>query len=82
MGDAGPVPLGAGPPGRRRLNGTVEVDETYIGGEEPGLAGGRAQGKKVLTGIAVEVRELKGIGPCRMALLEDGVGRVIASLRQ
>ena len=47
-------------PGRKRLNGTVEVDENYIGGEEPGLAGGRAQGKKVLTGIAVEVRELKG----------------------
>ena len=47
-------------PGRKRLNGTVEVDETYIGGEEPGLAGGRAQGKKVLTGIAVEVREPKG----------------------
>ena len=59
-------------PGRERLNGTVEVDEPYIGGEEPGLAGGRAQGKKVLTGIAVEVREPKGIGRCRMALLEDG----------
>lgn len=29
-------------PGRRRLNGTVEVDETCIGGEEPGLAGWRA----------------------------------------
>ena len=60
-------------PGRKQLKtGTVEVDETYIGGEEPGLAGGRAQGKKVLTGIAVEVREPKGIGRCRMALLEDG----------
>jgi transposase-like protein len=48
------------------------VDETYIGGEEPGLRGGRARGKKVLTGIAVEVREPKGIGRCRMALLADG----------
>ena len=59
-------------PGRDRLSGTVEVDETYIGGDEPGLRGGRAPGKKVLTGIAVEVREPKGIGRCRMAVLADG----------
>src|SRR6266536_1312608 len=58
-------------PGRDRLTGTVEVDETYIGGEEPGLRGGRARGKKVLTGIAVEVREPKGLGRCRMAPLTD-----------
>jgi transposase-like protein len=58
-------------PGRDRLAGTVEVDETYIGGEEAGLAGGRARGKKVLTGIAVEVREPKGIGRCRVAPLPD-----------
>ena len=38
----------------------------YIGGEQPGLAGGRARGKKVLTGIASEVREPKGLGRCRM----------------
>ena len=31
------------------LAGVVEVDETYIGGEEPGLAGGRARGKKAMT---------------------------------
>ena len=59
-------------PGRDRLAGTVEVDETYIGGEEPGLRGGRAAGKKVLTGIAVEVKGTKGIGRCRMAPLADG----------
>ena len=59
-------------PARDRLAGTVEVDETYIGGEEPGLRGGLARGKKVLTGIAVEVNEPKGIGRCRMALLADG----------
>jgi transposase-like protein len=59
-------------PGRDRLAGTVEVDETYIGGDEPGLRGGRAPGKKVLTGIAVEVREPKGIGRCRIAVLADG----------
>ncbi len=59
-------------PGRDRLAGTVEVDETFIGGQEPGLRGGRARGKKVLTGIAVEVREPKGIGRCRMVVLDDG----------
>ena len=59
-------------PGRDRLAGIVEVDETYIGGDEPGLRGGRAKGKKVLTGIAVEVGAPKGIGRCRMAVLADG----------
>ena len=59
-------------PGRDRLSGIVEVDETFIGGDEPGLRGGRARGKKVLTGIAVAVREPKGIARCRMAVLADG----------
>ena len=53
------------------LGGVVEVDETYIGGEEPGLAGGRARGKKVLTGIAVEVQAPNGVGRCRMLPLAD-----------
>ena len=57
-------------PGRDRLSGTVEVDETFIGGEEAGLPG-RSRGKKTLTAIAVEVREPKGIGRCRMAILRD-----------
>ena len=57
-------------PGRDRLTGTVEVDETFIGGEEAWLPG-RSRGKKTLTAIAVEVREPKGLGRCRMAILRD-----------
>src|SRR5882757_5710248 len=59
-------------PGRDRLCGTGQVDETYIGGDEPGLRGGRARGKKVLTAIAVEMREPKGLGRCRIAPVADG----------
>jgi len=56
-------------PGRDRLSGTVEVDETY--GEEPGLRGGRQKGKKVLFGVAVELREPRGFGRCRLSALTD-----------
>ena len=65
-------------PGRDRLAGTVEVDETFIGGEEHGLRGGRQPGKKVLAGIAVQISEPRGIGRCRMAVLADASA---ASLR-
>ena len=58
-------------PGRERLAGSVEVDETFIGGEEPGLRGGRAKGKKSLVGVAIEVTEPRGLGRCRMAILTD-----------
>ena len=68
-------------PGRERLTGTVEVDETFIGGEEPGLRGGRAKGKKSLVGVAVEVKE-----PQRARPLPDGdprrrLGRLAAPVR-
>jgi Transposase zinc-ribbon domain/ISXO2-like transposase domain len=64
-------------PGGELLSGQVEVDETYIGGEEAGLAGGRAKGKKALVAVAVEVRSPKGFRRCRMRIIADGSARTL-----
>ena len=52
-------------PGRDRLHGEVEVDETFVGGEEPGREG-RAAEKKALVAIAAE-KNGRGTGRIRMA---------------
>ena len=52
-------------PGREVLNGRVEVDETFIGGEEPGPRGRGTLGKTLVV-IAVELREPRGYGRARM----------------
>ena len=49
----------------------VSTGRIYFGGEEAGLTGGRAKGKKVLVGVAVERKEHKGFGRCRMVVLPD-----------
>jgi len=55
-------------PGRDRLSGVVEVDETYIGGERPGKRGRGAAGKALVV-IAVEDKgpELGRIRLCQVA---------------
>jgi len=56
-------------PGRERLSGTVEVDETYIGGERPGKRGRGAAGKALVL-IAVEDKG-KQIGRIRLRRILD-----------
>lgn len=52
-------------PGRDRLCGTVEVDETYLGANEEGVRGRQTYAKSLLA-VAVE-EDGKGIGRIRLA---------------
>jgi transposase-like protein len=56
-------------PGRERLSEMVEVDETLVGGAEPG-GGRRHLGKKALVVLAAEVRG-RAIGRIRMQRVAD-----------
>jgi len=56
-------------PGRDPLGGTIEVDETYIGGEEEGTRGRRIV-KKALIVIAIEVETGK-LGRVRFRQIRD-----------
>ena len=56
-------------PGRDRLSGRIEVDETYIGGEEENVRGRETDGK-VLVLIAAQ-EDGRGIGRVRMARVPD-----------
>lgn len=68
-------------PGREELTGTVEVDETFVGGEKPGVRGRGALGK-ALVGIAVEDKGENGIGRMRLALLKDASARSLTPFVQ
>ena len=56
-------------PGRDRLSGRIEVDETYIGGVRPGKRGRGALGKSLVV-IAVE-KDGKRIGRIRLVRVPD-----------
>jgi transposase-like protein len=57
-------------PGRERLRGIVEVDETYWGAAESEGAVGRQVFRKTLIAVAAE-QDDKGIGRIRMARIPD-----------
>ena len=56
-------------PGRELLGGTVEVDESYIGGEKPGKRGRGAEGKSLIM-IATEINDDR-IGRIRLRRVPD-----------
>lgn len=59
-------------PGRDRLSGTVEVDETYIGGERAGKRGRGAAGKTLVL-VAVQ-EDGNRIGRIRLRKVQDATG--------
>ena len=56
-------------PGRDRLQGAVEVDETYWGGEEGGVSGRLTEDKAIIVVAAQE--DGKGIGRIRLRHIPD-----------
>lgn len=59
---------------RTQLTGSVEVDETLIGGEDIGGKRGRGTDKSIVA-IAVETIEGKGFGRTRMRKIPDASGK-------
>jgi len=64
-------------PGRDRLRGQVEVDESFLGGPEPGVRGRGALGKVLFAG-AVE-RDGAGFGRVRFGLIPDASAKSLAT---
>ena len=63
-------------PGRDRLSGDVEVDETMIGGVKPGKRGRGAAGK-VLVAVAAERIQPKGFGRCRLVVIPNAESKTL-----
>lgn len=60
-------------PGRERLRGTVEIDETYVGGLEEGVRGRQTETKALVVVAAEE--DGGGIGRIRMRQIPDASGK-------
>lgn len=58
-------------PGRNVLQGSIEIDETYVGGKKKeGKRGRGAEGKEIVA-IALEIHDPKGYGRVRMKRIPD-----------
>lgn len=58
-------------PGRDRLSGTVEMDETFIGGARPGKRGRGAAGKVIVLGAIERATRGRGFGRARLKVAPD-----------
>src|ERR1700730_9824848 len=67
--------------GRERLIGRVQVDETYVGGEERGLRGGAPEGQESPRRDGYRGTRGQGLGPAPDADRGRWLGRVAAPVR-
>ena len=59
-------------PDRTQLSGTVEVDETWIGGKQAGLKGGRQRkGRKAIEVVVAVERREKSLGRLQLEIIRD-----------
>ena len=69
-------------PGRDRLSGYVQVDETYVGGRKKGGKRGRGAEGKALVVIGVEDKAPKGIGRIRLLHVADASAKSLGGFMQ
>ena len=70
-------------PGRDRLSGIVEVDETFLGGERRGKRGRGAEGKSLIFIAAEEAKDSENaIGRIRLSVPENASGETLAKAVQ
>jgi transposase-like protein len=68
-------------PGREQLQGTVEVDETYVGGIEQGTRG-RGTERKFIVAIEIEVLSPIGFGRVRLRRVHDASASSLTAFAQ
>lgn len=68
-------------PGREKLSGTVEIDETFIGGKKSGKRGRGASGKSLVI-VAVEDKNELGFGRIRLHRVKDASSKSLESFIQ
>jgi len=63
-------------PGRDKLSGIVEVDETLVGGTQSGKRGRGAEGKELVL-VCIEDKGGKGLGRVRLKHIPDASGKTL-----